>query len=529
MTRFMLTVATIALVALTTNRLPAQETKAAVEQPAAEAKPAEPKADVKPAKPKAEAKPAEPKAKVKPAEPKAESPDLHTVEAEAFRIDLELDGAFQPQVAGQIVLRPETWTTFKVVEAVEHGRSVKRGEVLIEFDSVAFDQALADHQTALSLSALALEEAKIGLKILQATMPLSLAAAQRDRRIADEDLARFLKIDLPMSRRSAEQSLKSAEQSLQNQREELRQLEKMYAADDLTEETEEIVLTRQRHAVERAEFYFELAELRFEESIKLSLPRQQQSELNLTELTQLATDKTRATLPLELQRTRIGLEKLQVERQRDEQKLKKLLADQALMTITAPADGLVYYGGFKAGKWTGAATVAEKLKPGASAAANTPLMTIVAPRPLSIRVAVAEKDLRWFHPDLRATVHPVAYPDLILAAVVTEVDSIPAVDGKFSATFRVNLPAEAHAVAAGMTCKVKLVAYHKQRTLTVPASAVKTDDKDPRRRYVHLANAAGVTRRQPVTVGQRSGDKVEILDGLVAGDKVCSQYPEDEK
>ena len=49
-------------------------------------------------------------------------------------------------------------------------------------------------------------------------------------------------------------SLKSSEQYLAYAAEELNQLKKMYEADDLTEETEEIILQRAQYQYERAKF-----------------------------------------------------------------------------------------------------------------------------------------------------------------------------------------------------------------------------------------------------------------------------------
>ena len=68
-----------------------------------------------------------------------------------------------------------------------------------------------------------------------------------------KDLKRFLENDIDLTKRSAANSLKSSEQTLEYQLEELKQLEKMYKEDDLTEETEEIVLKRQRDAVEEVD------------------------------------------------------------------------------------------------------------------------------------------------------------------------------------------------------------------------------------------------------------------------------------
>ena len=61
--------------------------------------------------------------------------------------------------------------------------------------------------------------------------------------------------------------------NLDYEKDELDQLEKMYKADDLTEETEEIVLKRQRNAVEFAEFSLENAKINSDEMLNIRMPR----------------------------------------------------------------------------------------------------------------------------------------------------------------------------------------------------------------------------------------------------------------
>ncbi|MHC4398934.1 MAG: HlyD family efflux transporter periplasmic adaptor subunit [Planctomycetota bacterium] len=501
---------------------PKSKPAAAKPGPAKKKEPAAAKPEPAEAKPKALAVESKPKVEPKTS---AAKPATHTVEAGPLKIEISLDGVFVPQRMSEVSLRPESWTTFKVVEAVEHGQTVGRGDVLVRFDSKTIDRAVADGRTARRLSDLSFEQAEISLKILEQSTPMSIASAERSRQHADEDLARYREVGRRVRIRSAEESLKSAENALEYQMEELRQLEKMYEADDLTEETEEIILKRQRDTVERYKYYLEQARLSHEETLEFSVPRQDESIEHLTRSMVLSTEKTLATLPLELRRQEIELEKMKVQRTRDEEKLDKLLADQALMTVKSPAEGVVYYGKWSRGKWSGGATLAEKLRPGSSASANSVLMTIVSPRPLQVRVTVPEKDLHWIRRGSSGTIHPVAYPDVQAPASVSSINTTPAADGKFAAVLRVHLDDGAEGVMPGMNCKVKLVPYSKQRTLTVPVSAVKADDG--RAHYVYLVDENGKSKKQPVTVGKKTEDKIEILDGVVAGDKVLKEAPKD--
>ena len=495
----------------------AKETKPeekAKEEKSAEAKPAV----------KSEEKPAESKPTAKDESPK---PETHTVKADMLKIDLELEGVFVAQKMTPVELRPESWSSFKVVEAIEHGAEVEKGDVLVEFETDKIDDAITDQETAQELAELSLKQAELGLKLLEKTTPIDLKMAERQKRMNAEDLKRFLEIDIDLTKRSAANSLKSSEQTLEYQLEELKQLEKMYKADDLTEETEEIILKRQRNAVERAKFYLELAKNRYDEIMNVYLPRDKESMQVMADIYELTIDRSKATLPIDLEREKIAFEKLKVEQKRDREKFAKLKEDRELMSITAPASGIVYYGKCVRGKWSGASSIADKLRPGATASAGT-LMTIVSPRPLQVRATVPEKDLHWVKKGMRGTVKPTAIPDERAAATISEVDRIMGVDNAYSATFRVSLNDEMDAIMPGMKCKVEVVPYLKKRTLVIPTKAMHADELDDTRHYVQLIKDDGRQAKQAITIGKKKGEIVEILDGLAKGDEILAEYPEDE-
>ena len=448
------------------------------------------------------------------------------MKADLLKIDIDLEGVFVSQTMTPVDLRPESWSSFKVVEAVEHGEEVEKGDVLVEFKTDKIDEAIADQESAQELAALSLKQAELGLKLLEMTTPIDLKMAERQKRMIAEDLERFLKIDIDLTKKSASSNLKSSEQSLEYQLEELKQLEKMYKADDLTEETEEIILKRQRNTVERAKFYLELSKNRYDEIMNVYLPRDKESMQVSADLYKMTIDRTKASLPIDLKLEKIALEKLKVQQKRDLEKFAKLKKDRKLMTITAPASGIVYYGKCVRGKWSGASSVADKLRPDATASTGT-LMTIVSPRPLKILATVEEKDLHWVKKGMRGTVKPTAIPDGRATATISELDRILGVDGKYSATFRVSVNEEMDAIMPGMKCKVKVVPYLKKRTLVIPTKAMKTDKLDDTRHYVQLINEAGRQVKQAVTIGKKKDEIVEILDGLAKGDKILAEYPKD--
>ena len=88
-----------------------------------------------------------------------------------------------------------------------------------------------------------------------------------------EDYDRFQKIERPMIVKSVEYSLKGAQFQLDYEQDELDQLEKMYEADDLTEDTEEVVLKRSKNSVDFAKFNLEQTKQFCDEILNIRLPR----------------------------------------------------------------------------------------------------------------------------------------------------------------------------------------------------------------------------------------------------------------
>jgi multidrug resistance efflux pump len=488
--------------------------------------------DPKPA-PKPAAAEMKPVAETKPAEPApSASPSTQKVKRDLLKVELTLKGVFEAKTMTEVVLRPEVWSQFEVVKAVEHGQVVKRGDLLVQCDLTKIDEEISDLRTKTAISELALKQAEESLRMTEATTPLDLKLAERLRRNADEDLARFLKIDRPMLEKMADYYLKSSEHMLEYEREELRQLEKMYKADELTEETEEIVLRRQRNAVEAAEFMLQRARVNRDETLQIDLPRRQETMEQNSQRQEILAAKSKITLPVALEQQRRDLAKLKLDRAKDEDKLKKLVADRELLTVRATADGVVYYGQFTRGKWSGSDMMAASLRRGGMIAKNAVLMTIVAPRPMFIRAAVSEGDLDKIRAGLAATVRPAAYPDLKLAGSVTRLESIPTAPDAFDAQIDVKLDASdnrAAAIVPGMSCTVKLVPYADRRALVVPAKAVFEDELDEDSRYVFVVGKDGKPQKRPVVIGKKADDKVEIIRGLTEQEEVLLERPQDKE
>jgi HlyD family secretion protein len=292
-------------------------------------------------------------------------PATQTVKKGPWKIIVDLEGVFEAQKDHEIVVKLDEWNSLVVLSAVEHGARVRQGDVLLTLETDKINRAIADIRTELKLAEISIKQGEDQLQALEKGTPLDLEASKRTARMAEEDRKFLLDIERPFAVKATEFGLKMAKESLEYEQEELRQLEKMYKANDITEETEQIVLKRARDGVERAKFMVEATQLNHDQVLKFTIPRVEELVNESARRKALDFEKNKVELPLTLQKQRLELEKLRVQRERADDKLKKLLGDREAMTVKSPADGIVYYGKCTRGKFSDSSHLAESLRPDA--------------------------------------------------------------------------------------------------------------------------------------------------------------------
>lgn len=463
-------------------------------------------------------------AETKPEEKPA--PETHTVAPGPFNVEISLEGVFEAEQMTEVVLRPDVFSGFVVEKAVPQGTKVKKGEPILWFETEDIDEQLRNAEFALKLSRLSLAQAELELASLEASVPLDLRAAERTREQAVLDLEYYNRVGADLALRTAEESLKSSEYSLEYSQEELNQLEQMYKADDLTEETEEIILKRARRDVEQSEFFLQSARERYQRTINEQLPRQREQTEEAVVRAEIALQRAQATLPSSIEEKRISLEKLKFTQQNQEEDFARLKADRELMIVEAPADGIVYYGHCERGNWPMSQTIAKQLRKGGNVPPNQIVMTIVGEGPAFLRVTVPEASLRFARAGTKGVAIPTAYPHTRLPAESSGVQPIPVADGQFDGRVGFELKQGDLAIVPGMNATVKLTGYSKADALAVPTSAIFSEEQDDSQKYVLVYKEGAEPEKRTVTVGEVSGDKTEIVKGVAAGDKILLKKPE---
>ncbi|QDU91774.1 Multidrug resistance protein MdtA [Pirellulimonas nuda] len=448
----------------------------------------------------------------------------HTVAGKKMTVEVSVDGKFVANEGVEVELRPESWSSFEVKTVVPHGATVNKGDVLIRFDDKDLEEAIDDLEIEQRLAELSLIKTEQELPRLEKTLAMALTDAQQFSERSLEDYQNYQDKERDLVVRSTDMRLKNSKQFLQYELDELEQLEKMYKADDLTEETEELILARQRATVEQAKFSVEIAEYLHDMALSTDLPRSDVDLQESLDRVKLSLERAQMAAELDLSAARYQLEQERARRAKSLEKHSKLIADRGLMEIKAPASGVVYYGECdEDGDWGDLNTLKGKLLEHEKAPTDSVLMTIVQTRPLGFVAGVGEK----FRPDIAkgqpVKLQPAFEPADPLKGRVSQVDSVPDGSSEFGLEVEVASDKLPEWLMPGMSGKAKITVLEKKDALLVPKAAVHSEDDDEDARYVWLVDADDSNakpKKQAVKVGRTKGDDVQIVDGLEEGDVI---------
>ena len=439
------------------------------------------------------------------------------VKSEPFTVRPTLSATVLPDAALPIAVDAKQWGAFTIAEIVPHGSAVKKDQVLVRFEDEEFLKKLRDAESAASAGKLSQANAEAEFSTAEKSLPMQLQVAKIKAEETAEAWEYFKKTrrDADVSR--ANLMLKGAEIRLDGEREELVQLEKMYKADDLVENTEEIIMKRQRESVKAAEIGLELAKIGHRRQMEVSLPREAVNLEREAASSAISYKEQEQNIPRSVELKRIALEDARVGAKRSAENLAKLQAEKGQFAIKAPADGFFYYGTMQDGRWS----------PGDPAKAPMVFAPVGTRRPFAVVVpstatmvlesTVDESTARSLKPGAAGFASFTGRADLSFPVKISTVAATPGIDGRYRVTLTGQFPADLPLIA-GMTASAQVIAYHKDAALAVPAKALNATNDGGWE--VEIEEAEGKTKRVPVKRGMTSGDKVEILSGLAEDQSV---------
>ncbi|MDP0491546.1 MAG: hypothetical protein Q7Q71_10885 [Verrucomicrobiota bacterium JB023] len=427
----------------------------------------------------------------------------HSVTKSPFTITETLEGLYLPAEAQEVSLSPKQWKKFVLTEQPEHGSTVAQGDSLLSFDKDEYDQWLAGLEDEVKTKELQLAISNRELTELKQKNELTLARAKEALDHAESDLKYFLEVGLPAEKEDLAFSVKQRELSLAYEEEELKQLKQMYEEDDLTEETEEIILVRQQNSVESAKFSLAEMKRRTQRSLEAALPRKQEKMEQAVTEAQINYATAKGNLERKYNLKAVEVSKAERELELARKKLAEGKEDGALFEQLAEMDGRLYFGEFEDGRWK-KGDANKYFKVGGTLPLETVVLTVVpTDAPLTLNALVDSETAAKL-----STLNSATEP-----APLASIASWPDLEGKHLVTIPAAKPEPF--VFAGSKGKTEITFYKNDEAITIPKAAIK--EREDGTRYVRVKLSEGDPEERVIQTGQENGDLVEVVSGLEEG------------
>jgi RND family efflux transporter MFP subunit len=157
--------------------------------------------------------------------------------------------------------------------------------------------------------------------------------------------------------------------------------------------------------------------------------------------------------------------------------------------------------------------------PGETVSPGDVLMTVADLSTVWVQADVYEKDIHVVRQGQRATAVVASYPGRVFTGTVSYVSDVldPATR---TAKVRVEVPNPGTLLKLGMFATVAIPAAGRWRALAIPAAAVQSAGG---KTVAFVKTSATRFEMRPLILGERSGEWVEVVGGLSAGETVVTE------
>ena len=445
-----------------------------------------------------------------------------------LKIEIEIPGVFIAEDKEEIAIEPKQYKGDLIVTKIAtEGITVKEGDVLMEFDTDNLDDALEEANNLVTDAEVELQKAQAEFETEEIDAETKLAHLQKELEFAERDFKAASESEA-FELKKKEKEIEDAKRNLKNAQVDFEQLTQLYEERELHTATENILIERQKEGLTNQEKNLKRLEDEFKHfksyvKSKDTLTKEldyekKKAELRKQEIKGAATLKEKESVVAKAQR------KLD----REKKKVADLTQDRESLQITAPRDGVLFYG--KTGNESPMGVIFagnrnNEMRIGGRVKTHGILMTVATMDNLSVKMQVLENDIQHMKKGLAITIRPDAFPAMELKGKLTKVDQIATRSNFLSEVRRFSVKGtyegKMSQLRSGMNCRVTVHADNVPEAVQVPIVAV---SEEKGKYYCFVKNGSSSEKRE-VKIGMSNDDAVQITEGLRPGEIVYLYDP----
>jgi HlyD family secretion protein len=450
--------------------------------------------------------------------PDQASTAYHEVRRSDFLVSIVEGGSLE--AVREVAVRSEVEGTARIIDIVPEGTYVRRGDLIVELDSAAAQDAVNQQLITFERAQFALTQAEEQLAIQRSVVDSEVRAATLKMEFADTDLRRYLEGEHQQNLSQAESDIASIKATLMINEEKAQRSKELFEEGFETKRTldgDVLALLQSTINLERASN--NLAMLKEYDHPR----RKRQLESALDEakedLKRVVMQGERRLAQYEAdvitQRNTLELNRLKLER--DQRQL-------AASKIYAPQDGLVVY------PVSGNRFSTESLiEPGATIRNRQEIIKLPDVDEMKLSIRVHESQVNMVRVGQPAFVVLDSMPDQRLQGVVSRVGLLPDASSRWANpnlkvyVTDILITSGLPDVKPGVSARAEIVVTNLQDVVTVPMQAVTTRSGRP---VVYVAQGRSSVP-VPVDVGLYNTRFIQITSGIQEGDRVLLAPPFD--
>ncbi len=403
---------------------------------------------------------------------------------ESFDYEVEPHVPLRSRNGSQLAVTPIAPAPPMILSIVPEGTRVKKGEVVCEIDSSAF-------QDALQIQKIRHEQASAWVAQARSILEAELIAERAyEHGIYPQDVAQVQGyIEICTTRR--DQAARTLAWARATRAKGYRTASQV-AADAAAFEQTEIALEDARGMLDR--------------------------------LTRFTGMKIIKALHAKSAAIRADLLSLQSALELETERLERIKTIIAHCSMKAPRDGIVVY----ANRSNGWGRLETQIHEGLTVYQSQPIFRLLDPTRMRVRATINEAQIALVRSGQPALIHLEAFPDRTLRGSVAEIVPIPGlVNGPFSDvhTFYATVKIESGAfpeLRSGLSAEVEFLVENRHRVTRIPLESIRWVGERPFAALSVETDAGSLWHWQPIALGATDTNFAEVVSGLEPGDRIVA-------
>jgi len=440
----------------------------------------------------------------------------YTVTRGDLKITLTESGSLEARQKTNV--RPQIRRGEKIITLVDEGTLVKKGDVLAELDKSAIEKEIEKFEDQIIQFETALKNARAELDIQKQTNESELDRASLTLEVARMALERFVKGDHPQKLRDLGLKIDQAVSRRDQAIEKFANMPKLEEKGFVTK----LEVEEKRLAKEEAQVALASAELALDLYEKYTYPmdlKQKQADVTEGER-ELSRVKVRTSARLD--------SKIAVVRQKERQfevakgKLDDAKEEIGHLTIIAPQDGIVIYGG-RADRW---GNVSDGVKVGETAYPGRTLIELPDLTQMDVHLQIHQADVTKLSKGQPAVITIPGRRNAVFPAKVGDIGSVAQSRSwrdpikRFKVVLQIT--ERVKGLRSGVTVEAEIDVGAIENVLHIPLQAASMSGGSY---YVYLKGDDGIEKRH-VKLGRANEQFVEVKEGLSEGDQILLVIPQ---